>query len=201
MNTNNTTPLSLVENKANCVFNDTPKHTHFMKRVKSMSCLMASLSLCLIMLSGCGPKQKELADVAKISNGDGVGAAAIVKLTDQALLTDVACNANADTIRSAAVQKLTDQVLLASIAKNEAAKTEIRIAAIKKITDQALLAPIVKSDYDEMIRAAAVDNLTDQALLANIIKNDSYKFVRNSARIRLHDLSGNKGPIIGLEFP
>jgi len=59
MNTNNITTPSLVENKANRVFMDAPKDTCFMKRVKSMTCLTALLTLCLIMLLGCGPKQKK----------------------------------------------------------------------------------------------------------------------------------------------
>jgi len=122
---------------------------------------------------------KELAEVAKISNGDGIGVIAIVKLTDQTLLADVACNGNAENIRKAAVEKLTDQAPLAVVAKNSKDKS-ICIAAIKKLTDQAVLEDIVKNPRSLEIQAHAIVRL-DQVPLADTANNDRDELVRNFA--------------------
>jgi len=138
---------------------------------------------------------KELAEVAKISNGDGVGVVAVVKLNDQKLLADVACNANAENIRNAAVAKITDQALLADVAKN-GKNYDIRIAAIKKLTEQALLADVACWAYDKNIGNAAIEKLTDQALLADVANKTWVDVrIREAARKELTKLTNQREQI------
>lgn len=116
--------------------------------------------------------QEELAEVAKISNGDGAGVVAVVKLANQTLLADVVCNANADNIRNAAFNKLADQSALAVVAK----KTEIRDfqeRSVQKITDQNILADIARNAPDPFARYYAIKELTEQTTLADIAKNEN----------------------------
>ena len=104
---NNTTTLSLVENKANRIFIDASKHTRFIKRAKSMSCLMTLLSLCLIMLSGCGPNQKELDKIVRSQyETPSARIAAIKKLTDKDTVGDIANYERDNDVRRAAQERL-----------------------------------------------------------------------------------------------
>ena len=139
---------------------------------------LLSLSLCLIMLSGCGPSQKKLAETAKTSAEYGEdGLAAVRKLTDQTLLVDVANHARSELVRSAAIGKLTDQAILADIAKDERKGWRERAAAMGGLTNQAFVANIIENtqigngNLNEIFWV--IQQLTDQTVLADIIKKAS----------------------------
>jgi len=138
-----------------------------MKNHTTTSFVIALSAFLILALTGCGPNQKELAEIAKISNGDGVGVTAVVKLTDQTLLADVVLNANADNIRKAAFEKLTDQRVLADVAKNT--KNErIRVAALgKSATPSEIVLATIKGGSLTQAKSFCIgDNMAE--FIANI---------------------------------
>jgi hypothetical protein len=117
---------------------------------------------------------------------DGVGQAAVSKISNPAMLAKVAvldCKEHPRT-KEAAVRKITDQAILARVAAESGCHASH--AAIERLTDQALLAKYALGDGIDAARAA-VRALTDQAVLARAAGRSRYDEVRAEAAAKLTD--------------
>jgi RNA polymerase sigma factor (sigma-70 family) len=131
-------------------------------------------------------------DLARIAQANDLPknfrVAAVLHLTDQALLAKLAVDDKGLGIRCDAVRRLTDQTVLAKLAFEDQ-DNSIRWTAVKNLADQALLIKLALEDRVMQVRQLAVENknLTDQAVLAKIALEDKEMSPRYYAADKLTD--------------
>jgi hypothetical protein len=137
-----------------------------------------------------------LAEIADSDSGhdDDVRVAAVENphFTDQRLLSQIARCGKGSKVRAAAIRKVTDQAVLAEIAKPVKYSDEWERAwavGSPNFTDQRLLAQIAGSDKNPDVRRSALGKPIDQVLLAEIAGTDPDAEVREKAASMLTDLS------------
>jgi len=204
------TTLSFVENKANCIFMDASKYTRFMKRVKSMSCLVTLLSL--IMLTGCGPNQKELTKIANSQyETTNARVAAIKKLTDKDAVGGIVDDPRNDfDVRSAAQERLRELINQGKSSQEKEAENREREAedrakarAKAQAKAQPSVAEAASANFHASVAAAAgntaeaLEHYTaaEKALTqATILDPDNANCWVDLAiaRVRINDKSGAK---------
>ena len=130
-------------------------------------------------------KQDKLELIAKEAVSLDVRAAAISKITDQALLLQYALG-KSENARNAAIPALKDEVLIYRVAK-EGQNKEVRELAADRLTDQGYIADIARSDPDSNIRLKMVKRMTDPKLIYEIGIKDEDPYIRQEAVRALDD--------------
>jgi hypothetical protein len=121
-----------------------------------------------------------------------IRAAAVIKITDQAVLEKRAKKYDGSDdyyVCELALKKLTNQAVIAEIAKSTNYAT--RLMAQTFLTDQTVLADVAKNSEDATVRSWSVVKLDDQTLLTELSQNDGNEYVRRAAERRLSDLRKN----------
>jgi hypothetical protein len=98
-------------------------------------------------------------------------------------------------LRMAALLHLSDQAVLTKLA-SEDADAGVRKAALQNLTDQAVLAKVATGDADPSVRKAALSNLRDQTVIA-ALAGDADWDVRTTAIIKLDDSNPALGKMAG----
>jgi hypothetical protein len=149
-----------------------------------------------VLALGCVDDPDRLADLARTAASYVARKAAVVRVTDQAVLEEIATQrdvgiGNID-VREAATNRLTDQRVLAEIAKNDRF-SDVRRAAVARLTGERMLAGVAKmaectkNDGTRDVSKAALERVTDQGLLVEIARTAPIAEVRRAAVARVTD--------------